>query len=1176
MKCAVALAIVFVCAVASAAQPVQRALTFEERVQAQKAIEEVYWSHRIWPKENPTPRPPLSAVTSDGEIRTKVANYLRKSNALERWWQRPITAEQLQAEIDRMVTNSRDPQVLSELFAALGNDPLMIAETLARQSLADRLIQNWYRSDTRFHSDAKRRAEAALASCARAECMKAVGGDYSETTLRLRVDQADTTAEPHESAAIDLGADEWADYLNDLAATLDTTPQSLPTGRLGALEETDEAFIARAVLERRDGVIVTASLRWPKRMFDAWWASARNEEVAAIAQPRADYTVPTSQLRACTNDTWKAIGVATPDFRSEHTAVWTGSEMIVWGGSGDTALNTGSRYNPSTDTWTMVSTGANVPAARYQHSAVWTGTEMIVWGGRNPMAMDTGGRYNPASDSWTSTATGATVPIARYQHTAVWTGTKMIIWGGVRCFNPPWPSVPYCGESVNTGGLYDPASNTWTPTSTAGGVPSPRAQHTAVWTGTEMIVWGGTPYLAGQHDGGRYNPSTGTWVSLSRGPGEYPPAAPGHTAVWTGTELILWGGGIPNETYTNRGTRYNPSTAVWTDITLTGAPAARTKHTAVWTGTRMIVWGGSVADDYGVNSGGAYDPIADTWAPTSTGANTPRGRIDHSAVWTGTEMIVWGGTFNYSSKTNTGGRYDPSTDSWTATTAPPEPRAHHTALWTGTEMIVWGGFRSNYPRNSGGRYNPSIDTWTATSIGVNSSGVTFPDEREYATAVWTGTEMIVWGGKNNSVRLNTGGRYNPLTDNWAEIATGASNPSARYRQTAVWTGTEMIVWGGNTGSTTLNTGGRYDPVTFIWTPTSTGGGTPAARDLHTAVWTGTEMIVWGGTTSNAGGRYNPLTDSWVATSTGANTPQARVSHTAVWTGTEMIVWGGFTNTGGRYNPLTDSWLATSTGANTPTIRNSHTAVWTGTEMIVWGGVTGSTYLNSGARYRPLNDTWSPTSTGTDNPTARAYSTAVWTGTDMVIWGGEPLNSAGGLYCACLNSRLYYRDADGDGFGNLTVPISACEGATPAGYATDATDCNDTDASVHPNAPEINDGIDNQCIGDPDYGVIDEISGTSGFTSPGDKTRFSWSAQGGATAYDVVRSTTVDFSSDCTQFSTSAPFIDDSATPLADSGFFYLVRAAAPLVGSWGDGIGGEPRAVSCVAGVSSRLRTAPR
>src|SRR5581483_75288 len=84
-----------------------RTLTLADRVAYQRAIEEVYWRHRIWPKENPGPKPPLDAVLSQAQIESKVADYLRKSQALADYWQRPVTASQLQAEMDRMATNTR-------------------------------------------------------------------------------------------------------------------------------------------------------------------------------------------------------------------------------------------------------------------------------------------------------------------------------------------------------------------------------------------------------------------------------------------------------------------------------------------------------------------------------------------------------------------------------------------------------------------------------------------------------------------------------------------------------------------------------------------------------------------------------------------------------------------------------------------------------------------------------------------------------------------------------------------------------------------------------------------------------------------------------------------------------------------------------------------------------------
>ncbi len=116
-----------------------RTLTFAERIAYQRAIEEVYWRHRIWPKVNPGPKPPLDAVISQAQLKDKVEDYLRKSQLVADHRRRPIIASELQAEMDRIATHTKQPEVMRELFEALGNDPFVIAECLARPALAERL-----------------------------------------------------------------------------------------------------------------------------------------------------------------------------------------------------------------------------------------------------------------------------------------------------------------------------------------------------------------------------------------------------------------------------------------------------------------------------------------------------------------------------------------------------------------------------------------------------------------------------------------------------------------------------------------------------------------------------------------------------------------------------------------------------------------------------------------------------------------------------------------------------------------------------------------------------------------------------------------------------------------------------------------------------------------------------
>lgn len=348
----------------------------------------------------------------------------------------------------------------------------------------------------------------------------------------------------------------------------------------------------------------------------------------------------------------------------------------------------------------------------------------------------------------------------------------------------------------------DCANDTWTPTSTSKASPA-RREHTAVWTGKEMIVWGGFASSSGPlNTGARYNPTTDTWTAMSAT--NAPIGRYGHTAIWTGGEMIVWGG-YDGNVYLNDGARYNPVTDTWAAISITNAPTGRYGHTAIWSGIEMIVWGGNNNNFLG--TGGRYNPTTDTWVSTSI-SNAPIARNAHTGVWTGSEMIVWGGFgIGNSGLLNTGAKYDPSTDNWTATstTNAPVGRQYHTGVWAGSEMIVWGGYDGSGGvggANTGGKYNPSTDSWTATNTALA------PAARLRHTAIWSGNEMVVWGGvDNNNSPTNTGGKYNPSSNSWMATST-TSAPVSRYLHTAVWSGSEMIVWGGYNGAY-FDDGGRY-------------------------------------------------------------------------------------------------------------------------------------------------------------------------------------------------------------------------------------------------------------------------------------------------------------------------------------------------------------------------------
>jgi N-acetylneuraminic acid mutarotase len=340
------------------------------------------------------------------------------------------------------------------------------------------------------------------------------------------------------------------------------------------------------------------------------------------------------------------------------------------------------------------------------------------------------------------------------------------------------------------------------------GAPAARTENTAVWTGSEMLIWGGrasdgtSRFLT---DVGAYNSATGRWKSAIS---PWSPAGrSGHTAIWSGAEMIVWGGSTGS--LSNDGGRYNPTTGVWTSISSEGTMTPRYQHTAIWTGTIMVIWGGSTT-----NTGARYTPTTNTWTSTTT-SGAPVGRSRHVAVWSGTEMIVWGGEIGAPTPTITGGRYNPVTNTWVTmnTNGAPSPRIGCSAVWNGSEMLVWGGYGSNTYQNNGARYNPSNDTWTPlTTVGA-------PPGRSYHFATWTGTEMIVWGGTGgeygDSIVLRSGGRYNPSSDSWSSIDTNGA-PSIRSGETGVWTGNEMILWGGGYNAGIYDDGARYSPSTDSW------------------------------------------------------------------------------------------------------------------------------------------------------------------------------------------------------------------------------------------------------------------------------------------------------------------------------------------------------------------------
>jgi hypothetical protein len=905
-------------------------LTFEDRVKAQEAIDRVYYAAMGGTK-------PIGEVVPRERLEAKVRDYLKKTVALERFWRTPVTRAALRRELEQMSRDTIMPDRLRELYAALGNEGFLAEECLARPALVNRLVGNFFAFDETIHGDARRMAEAMRDGLEGSHAgSNSLAAQRTELLLRCVDETGEQAAE--EEATRPLGGPTAPEQVDLTPEGFERAIVALPgtPGQAGEVREEATAFIFDVVVEAQPGTIRLVRYSVPKVRWEDWWreASAGIDETAiqaASAEVRVEEPPPPPATKTLFCDpagTWdNGMINDLPDPRGAHTAVWTGEEMIVWGGHDDVySFATGGRYDPATDTWRRTSV-VGAPFSRSGHSAIWTGREMIIWGGRHwqdwspsiDVVLGDGARYDPLTDTWRPVSmVGAPPPQARPH--AVWTGTEMIVWG------------------ETAGGRYDPATDTWRPISSLG-APSPGTGQAIVWIGSEMIVLSGDV-------GARYNPGTDTWMPMSM-IGADEEGTDSENLVWTGREVI----GIHS--------RYDPSTDAWRPISTVGAPPSPyDDRAAVWTGTAMIV--------LRVRNTGfvyLYEPDTDTWRFGTT-SNAPRLYGGATVVWTGTVIIEWGGFRNEA--LNRGAKYSPVDNRWTPTSTNQHGPTTGHAVWAGIVMITWGA--TDTPTGAD-RYDPVTDTWSSVPVSIS------PDDRAVWTgrevvwleyrydpltdvsrpigsagwannldfAVWTGREAIFWGSV-------MGGAYDLSADSWRMIST----LGAPVGGVAVWDGSEIIAFNGAAGA-------RYDPATNVWTPISTAG--VSAHSAGAAVWTGEEMIVWCSTGSNTWSpnvvaRYDPRADTWMmASMVGAPLPRAWTS--AVWTGKEMVIWGGGdsdrlgTNTGGRYDPVKDAWAEVSS-AGAPVGRTAHTNVWTGNAMIVWGGVDTKgaelIHLNNGGHY----------------------------------------------------------------------------------------------------------------------------------------------------------------------------------------------------------------------------------
>jgi hypothetical protein len=312
-------------------------------------------------------------------------------------------------------------------------------------------------------------------------------------------------------------------------------------------------------------------------------------------------------------------------------------------------------------------------------ASVWTGNQMLLFGTRGRATVTAA--YRLGANSWRrlpSAGPAGTFP----PYHAVWTRSEMLVWG----------------QGLKKG--FTPRTNRWRNLPDSPLLSVHQGFGLVVWTGRQMIGWGGGCCGDAFSDGVAYTPSTNRWSPLPKSPLA---GAQRPLGAWTGRELVVFVSGFdpdgkPWPARLARAAAYNPATRTWRRIA--PLPEPRGGANVVWDGHEVLVVGGATTvgavTPRLARVGLAYNPATNRWRRLPP---MESGRANGVAQWTGKRLLLWGGQTALDPKGGTvsavpahGLAYDPGANRWS--TLPPAPILGHvdpTSVWAGRELIVWGG-----------------------------------------------------------------------------------------------------------------------------------------------------------------------------------------------------------------------------------------------------------------------------------------------------------------------------------------------------------------------------------------------------------------------------------------------------------------------------------------------------
>jgi hypothetical protein len=202
--------------------------------------------------------------------------------------------------------------------------------------------------------------------------------------------------------------------------------------------------------------------------------------------------------------------------------------------------------------------------------------------------------------------------------------------------------------------IYDPATQTWTPT---GKLDTASSSHQAV------LLNDGRVLLVGGHlwKGKLYDPVSETWSDTGTMILSF---RYGHTVTVLADGKVLVAGGSDGAAFTTSSEFYDPATNQWSSTT-SDMNAPRYEHTATLLpdGKVLMVGGKAAVYDLVIGAAELYDPVSGTWSPT----DSPTPRYEHMATLLPNGRVLISGGFGTDAKSPTPQLYDPLTGSFSDT-----------------------------------------------------------------------------------------------------------------------------------------------------------------------------------------------------------------------------------------------------------------------------------------------------------------------------------------------------------------------------------------------------------------------------------------------------------------------------------------------------------------------------